>query len=293
MSDGGVCIVAPPKSGPGGCTGAQREWIETVRRLAEDRSQKVTVFRTVMRTSQRRSESGRRIPLLDPWEADRLYKLVHRGHGAVFQAGSARVLLDPLHEISTVNSVALARLVRYKAFFRVFDGITPVSDLFQEFDSWMAGRHIDSHRDCRVLPLHMFSPGRDWDLTPAAGRDEFSRVHGKAGSLVDEKARPWKQPNGKHGQEALLIANHPLPQGYHWDVNATRTTSRLVSLVERWKFVPGSYANVSPDGHIRGGQSSGVSATREGAAPRPPEPKVEQPSKGRGRRRRRPDGKNR
>jgi len=287
-----VCIVAPPRSGTDGCSPLQLEWIDKIRRLAEDRSQKISVFRTVTRTSERRDESRRRIRVLDPWEADRLYKLIHRGHGAVFLAGGARVLVDPLEPVSSANSVALSRVIRYKAFFRTFDGSTPVSDLFQEFDAWLESEHVESHRDCRVLPMHMFSPSRDWDgLDPASGRDEFARVHGKAGSLVDEKDRPWKQPSAYHGQEALHVANHPLPQGYHWDVNAARTMSRLASLVERWKFAPGSYANVSPDGHVRGGQSSGVSASRDGMAPRPPEPKTEAKSKSRARRRRRPDGK--
>lgn len=287
--------MAPPERGAPGerCTPAQLDWIVAVRRLAEGRGHKVTIFRTVPRASRRRDESGRRYLLLEPWEADRLYKVIHRGHYAVFQAGKARVQLDPLKELSSASTIALARLVRYKSYFAQFDGSTAPSDLFEEFDAWAKKAHISTHRDCRVLPLHMFAPRRDWPgLTLSSGRDEFARVHGKPAQLADEDTRPWKQPNAMHGQEALLVANYSLPTGFHWDVNAARTVSRLASLIERWKFDQGAYANVSPDGHIRGGQRSGVSASREGTAPRPPEPEPTRASKA-PRLRRRPDGKRR
>lgn len=292
----GVCIVAPPDRGrPGSepweyCTPAQREWVGSVRRQAEERGYQVSVFRTVPRTSRRRDEANRRLLLVDPWEADRLYRLLHRSSVAVFQAGRARVLLDPLKEVSTANSIALARLVRYKSYFAQFDGSTPPANLFLEFDKWAGKTHVEGQRDCRVLPLHMFAPRRDWPgLTPMSGRREFEQVHGKPAHLSDEDSRAWKQPSALHGKESLVVANFALQAGFHWDVSAARTRSRIASLVERWKFEPGSYANVSPDGHIRGGQRSGVSASREGQAPRPAEPESVRPSKKA--QRRRPRGK--
>ncbi|MCI2956354.1 hypothetical protein MN032_01510 [Agromyces atrinae] len=296
MEDMGVCIVAPPTTGVQGegCTLRQQEWITTLRRLAEIDGHEVKVFRTVPRTSQRNDESGRRLFMLDPWEAERLYKLIHRGHFAVFQAGQARVQLDPLKPLSSVNTIALARLVRYKAYFAQFDGSTAPADWLAEFVAWANETHVDTHRDCRVLPLHMFAPHRDWpDLAPPTGRDEFALAHGGPSHLSDEESRAWKQPNAMHGQEALLVANHVLPSGFHWDVNAAATPSRLASLIERWKFDKGAYANVSPDGHIRGGQGSGVSASREGTAARPPEPEPARASKPATRTRRRRSGRGR
>lgn len=290
MGDTGICIVAPPAAAE---TKAQSMWIQELRVEASKRGHKTTIFRTVQRASERRDEPGRKLPILEPWEADRLYTLIHRGHYAVFQAGGARVRLDPIGELSSVTTVALARVVRYKAYFAQFDGSTAPDALLQEFDNWLGTVHIESYRDCRVLPLHMFAPQRDWSgLTPLAGREEFERAHGKPTKLIDQCARPWRQPNAMHGQEVLIVANYALPKGFHWDVSAANNPSRLTSLVERWSFRPGAYANVSPDGHVRGGQSSGVSARREGVAPRPPVPEPA-PTGGKKsqRRRRRPDGK--
>jgi hypothetical protein len=275
MAESGVCIVAPPVQGPAGvvCTTAQTAWIEKVRALAKSYGHSVTIFRTVARLSERKDESGRRLFLLDPWEADRLYKLIHRGCYAVFQAGQARVLPDPLSDISSATSISLERLIRYKSCFAQFDGATEPSELFVRFDAWAAAMPVSTHRDCRVLPLHMFSPSHDWlDLMQANGQHDFERMHGKPTQLADECARHWKQPSAVHGNDSLFVANHPLPTGFHWDVTAARTVSRLTSLIERWKFPPSAYANVSPDGHVRGGQSSAISARREGSAPRPPDP---------------------
>ncbi|HEY0119965.1 MAG TPA: hypothetical protein VGC04_14415, partial [Cellulomonas sp.] len=156
------------------------------------------------------------------------------------------------------------------------DGSTLPAELYLEFDEWLKETHVESHRDARVLPLHMFAPRRDWpDLASPGGLDAFERAHGGPSRLSDEASRLWKQPNGLHGNDVLVVANHELPMGYHWDVGAAQTVSHLSSLVERWKFERGSYANVSPDGYVRGGQSSAESARRDGVAPRPPAPTLE------------------
>ena len=292
MGDTGICIVAPPARGE---TEAQSTWIQDLRSGADEHGWKVTIFRTVQRASERRNESGRKLSILEPWEASRLYKLIHREHAAVFQVGSARIRLDPVGELSSETTVALARVVRYKAYFSQFDGSTAPETRLQEFTEWLGAVHIEAHRDCRVLPLHIFAPQRDWPgLDPIEGREEFERTHGKPTKLIDHGSRPWKQPNAMHGQESLIVANFALPQGFHWDVAAAANPSRLNSLTERWSFPPGSYATVSPDGHVRGGQSSGVSARRVDVAPRPPlpesKPAVDKKSQ---RKRKRPDGKRR
>lgn len=268
MKPRGICIVAPPEATE---TQAQSAWINALRVEARRREQEVKMFRTVQRVSERRDEPKRKLSILEPWEADRLYKLIHRGNYAVFQAGGARVRLDPVGELSSATTVALATVVRYKVYFAQFDGSTAPKAYFQQFDDWMDTVHIDTPRDFRVLPLHMFAPQRDWSgLTPLEDREVFERLHGKPTKLIDQDARSWRQPNALHGREELVVANYDLPKGFHWDVSAAANPSRLTSLIERWSFPPGSYANVSPDGHIRGGQSSGVSARREGTAPRPP-----------------------
>lgn len=285
----GLCIVAPPESGEvrDRISPEQRQWVSDLRLLAQEREQEVAIFRTVLRTSRQRGQTGRRFFVLDPWEADRLYRLVHRGYDAVFQTGQARVLLNPTKMLETSNSRPLAQVVNHKAFFVQFDGITSASDTFETFDDWSKRAHCDSRRDCRVLPLHMFAPSRDWGALEAKDdRDAFEKSHGRPLQLKDEKARHWKQTNAWHGNDTLTIAKFELPTGFHWDVQSPNHTSRMSSLTAAWRFDSGAYVNVSPDGHVRGGQSKGVSAVKEGEAPRPVLPETPKAKKSKPRRKR-------
>ncbi|WP_426181841.1 hypothetical protein [Microbacterium sp. TWP3-1-2b2] len=278
----GICIVCPPAGGnpTDRITPEQQRWVDDVRKSANDRDLEVKIFRTVVRRSNVKGQKERRFNLLDPWEADRLYRLVHRGFDAVFQAGSARVLLNPIKALETSNSVPLSQVVRHKSFFAQLDGITPAADTFAAFDAWSEVAHCDSHRDCRVLPLHMFSPRRDWEaLTTTAERKLFERAHGIPTRLVDEKARRWNQTTAWHGNDSLAVAKYGLPTGFHWDVTGVHNTSRLSSLTSTWQFKGEAYLNVSPDGFIRAGQSKGITAMMEGEAPRPAPSAPNKPSK--------------
>lgn len=267
----GICIVAPPD---GAITSQQRGWLEAIRKLAVDRGLEVDIFRTIPRVSRQKGEIGRKFSILDPWEADRLYRSLHLGRNAVFQTGKAQVLLNPTGAYESSNVVSFARLVRHKVFFVQFDGLTPPTDVLAEYDSWSLESHCDSHRDCRVLPLHMFSPRSNLDLSSEKGRKEFELVHGSPSRLKDEKSRSWNQTPAWHGTDSLTVAGCALPTGFHWDVEAARNVSRMNSLTAVWRFDRGAYVNVSPNGHIRGGQSKGVSAVKVDEAPRPapPEP---------------------
>lgn len=277
----GICIVAPPdgeevdgSTAHGTITPQQRTWLEAVRKLAVGRGLAVDIFRTVPRVSRQKGEEGRRFSVVEPWEADRLYRLLHLGHDAVFQTGKAQVLLNPTGAYESSNVISLARLVRHKVFFAQFDGHTPPPDVLNEYDIWRSEPHCDSHRDSRVLPLHMFSPRGDLDLRSEEGRKAFELVHGSPAQLKDEKSRPWNQTSAWHGTDDLTIAGFTLPTGFHWDVEAARNVSHMSSLTALWRFDKGAYVNVSPNGHIRGGQSKGVTAVKVGEAPRPAPPEA-------------------
>lgn len=269
----GVCIVAPSEKGEQGdvITTDQRQWVTDLRALAQERKADVKIFRTVFRTSNQKGEKGRRFSVLDPWEAERLYRLTHRGYSAVFQTGSARILKDPTKLLESSNTMTLKNLMQHKVFFSQFDGFTAAADSFDVYDEWTANVRCENHRDCRALPLHMFAPNRDWGtLAERSSRNGFEQVHGKPLHLKDERSRPWKQATARHGNDTLTVANYELPTGFHWDVEASQNRSRMSSLTDAWRFDSGAYLNISPDGHARGGQSSGVSAVKEGQAPRPP-----------------------
>lgn len=278
----GICIVAPPADGEANrrVTSAQTAWVDALRRASEARGETATVFRTVFRRSDVRGQPNRSFYVLDPWEAHRLYKAVHQGSDAVFQAGQARVLLDPTKPLESSNSVALMRIVQHKAFFAQFDGATEPDTTFAHLDTWREVNHCESHRDSRVLPLHMFSPSTDWGaLETADDRRRFEDVHGGPTHLVDEDSRSWNQTTAWHGNDTLRVGGFALPTGFHWDVTAAKNLSRLASLTATWRFEGRAYLNVSPDGHVRAGQSKGITAVCEGEAPRPAPPAVTKPSK--------------
>ncbi|PYY34459.1 hypothetical protein [Curtobacterium sp. MCPF17_046] len=238
------------------------------------------IFRTVFRRSAVRNDSGRSFHVLDPWEADRFYRDIHRGYDAVFQAGQARISLQPTKPLESSHLIPVSRLVRPKAFFVQFDGFTPPADSFEDFDSWAAAVDCGTHRDCRVLPHHMFSPSTDWQaLETEDQRQAFEAAHGGPTHLHDEKSRPWNQTNAWHGNDTLEVARFDLPTGFHWDVVSARNTSRMSSLTSAWRFDGKAYLNISPDGFIRAGQSKGATATKEDEAPRPAPPEPATPSK--------------
>lgn len=268
----GICIIAPPRGGAAEhrISPAQAAWVEVIRARAGERGERVEIFRTVFRQATVRGQQGRSFCLLDPWEADRLYRQIHRGYDAVFQAGQARVLLNPARQLESSNVIAVSRLVRPKAFFVQFDGFTPATESFESFDAWVAAADCTTHRDCRVLPLHMFSPDKDWEaLDTPPQRHVFESAHGSPTHLHDDKSRPWSQTTAWHGNDNLAVVRHDLPTGFHWDVGSARNTSRLSSLTSTWRFEGRAYLNVSPDGFIRAGQSKGITAVKEDEAPRP------------------------
>jgi hypothetical protein len=100
------------------------------------------------------------------------------------------------------------------------------------------------------LPFHIFS-GDHYQLSTAAGRDEFERRHGNASSRRDNRGLNWEIPGrAMHGRDALCVAGCWLRPGFHWDVS---TPGRLLDVrtpLEVWRIE--RYVNVYPDGYVRG-----------------------------------------
>jgi hypothetical protein len=174
------------------------------------------------------------------------------------------VMLNAMDGPSTERSTSLRNLLRYKAF------VTPlgagssslqIDDELQLFGRWSGECNCNGERDPRALPLHTFSPDREWsDLHLDAGKHSFARVHGSSGSWVDTVGRPWNKARYPHGRGESWVAGAVLDGGAHWDVQAARSTTSICNLHQVWRVPRGSYVNVYPDGHIRKGQSAVVSA---------------------------------
>lgn len=268
----GICLLAPPEGGdqPNTITTQQQEWISELQSLAAQSGLQVEIYRTVLRRSSKPGEEKRILYVLDPWEADRLYKSIHRGFDAVFQAGSAYAIRNINREIGSNNLINIKRLVSHKVFFSAFDGVPNAADSYAEWVVWLQSMHCKSHRDPRVIPTHMFSPESDWNtLSSDEEQDRFKKMHGGPTKLMDSKERHWQQTHAWHGNDSLTVGRFALPEGFHWDVKAARTTTRIHSLTSIWRFDENSYLNISPDGYIRSGQSLGTTAVMEDQAPRP------------------------
>jgi hypothetical protein len=202
-------------------------------------------------------EQGRHYDLMEPWDAHELYQVAHKNRVGVFLMGSARVLLDPTARLSKRNSVALDGFVRYKAFFGRLNTRDNPQPEMHSFKVWMSSPSCSGERDARCLPLHVFSPNRDWlNLHDTAVIQSFDGSHGPAALRTDHSGHTWVPAKALHGHDVLLVAGTELRAGFHWDVEASRTAARLTTSIEVWKFARTAYCNVYPNATVRNGQSA-------------------------------------
>ena len=61
----------------------------------------------------------------------------------------------------------------------------------------------------RCLPLHTFSPFRDWPKL-ATNQDDFERLHGKSGARLDERRRRWEKDKSAHGNDIDVVAGYSM-----------------------------------------------------------------------------------
>lgn len=263
-------LVAPPRAD----TSAEQDGARLVlQRWAEHQGWQCATRRTVSYRVNHGANTGRRLQVMEPRDSGDLYRLMHRNPTAVIQIGQPTVSLDPSNSPSERNSISLERFVRYKAFFRMLGREGPrinVAYFLSGFQDWRQCRACEGERDARCIPLHVFSPSREWkNLHDVKGVKAFESCHGEASRRVDDKDRDWKPPNALHGQEVAIIAGARLRSGFHWDVVSSRGDGRLCTSTEIWRFSRGSYCNVYPDAAVRRGQHQGGRARRVYEARRP------------------------
>lgn len=264
-------LVVPPRDAT---STEQDEARLTLERWAKLERWRPVTRRTMPYSLNRGKNTGRRLQVMEPRDARDLYKLSHRNPTAVVQIGQPIVRLDPSALPSERNSISLERFVRYKTFFRMLGregggaGID-VDRFLSGFHDWRQHCTCDGERDARCIPLHVFSPSREWKmLHNPSGVKEFESCHGRASSRVDEEKRGWSP--GWHGREVIHVAGAALQSGFHWDVESIDGASSLCTSTEVWRFSRREYyCNVYPDATVRKGQRRGLRAKLIYEAPRP------------------------
>ncbi len=204
------------------------------------------------------SQRGRKLSVLSRGDAANLYFGLHHVHSAVVVLTPAVVRTDPARQkVRDDRVVGIDDFCRYKAWLtrRGDDGRLP-ADWANQFEAWCATPGVEDHRDARCFPFFSFSAGVEakW-LDSEAGRAAFDRRHGRHPNRRDERKRGWQAANSgsRHGRDPVAVAGRVLVLGFHWDVQPTYGDTRLPAPNQVWRIRQRGYANVYPDGYVRGG----------------------------------------
>ncbi|MFK4790855.1 hypothetical protein [Microbacterium sp. ZW T5_56] len=257
MTTARVFIVAPPLARDE--RSARFEvWRKAAQKLAEEADMAVTTYRL----SEVNVRNEGNFLVMNGIDASKMYQMVHRVNCAVIQIGTdARVPFHPRDSCQKRNTMELEQFVRYKAVFAKVNGRVGPVDAIGAVSAQLTSLECDGERDPRCLPMHVFDPSHDHVACPLTDAVKVRARYQGPKIRTDGKSREWGPPKGiPHGSHELRVRGRVLRAGYHWDVKSAQNTSDLMTTLEIWSMPPGSYLNVSPDAHVRSGQSSAVSA---------------------------------
>jgi len=208
-------------------------------------------------TRPHRDWKRKAIHVLAPADAERLYRVLHHGPVIVTALTAVFVLRDPSATVvREKDTLRLEDFVEHKSAFLLVNGRTDISALGSRFSAWCSAPRCTGPDDPRVLPLHTFDAnGSCPELGSDSGRKAFASRYGTSRLRADERGRKWARATALHGREALTVAGHQLVHGYHWDVGYPRGSGTLLCANAIWRLPRRSYANVYPDGGVRGGNT--------------------------------------
>lgn len=204
---------------------------------------------------------------LTPKDATDIYQDLHLNRCLVVATHACYIKADPSHDpVSLRELISLGDFVAYKAAFVLARGSSAALSAVGDFGQWPPADGCNGQHDARVLPLHSFDPSICWlHLDAAEQRSRFDQHYRrKAGSRSDVGGRTWQTPNGLHGaagvdREALTVAGHTLPLGYHWDVERGRGKATMTTESEVWHLgYERAYLNIYPNGYVRGERNRGA-----------------------------------
>jgi len=232
----------------------------TLGQKAADLGVKLITRRSRSRRMSVEGNRARPINILEPVDANELYRDLSINKCYVLSRGSVFVLHDPRRDPPTKRDcLPLQNFVHHRAVYRTLqDGV----DIGAELRTMMTEAPSDctSYRDPRILPLHVFDKKADGSrLNTEDGRSAFHRKYARSGGWQSEATGTWTpaHPGARHGTgpsgEALRIWNFTLPIGYHWDTHAGRQRRTIAATASVWKVEQRGYVNIYPDSHIRSG----------------------------------------
>ena len=234
----------------------------TLKREAAELGVELITRRTRSRRMSAEGAGARRINILEPADANELYRDLSLRKCYVLSRGSVFVLYDPRRDPPAKRDCfPLQRFVEHKAVYRTFeDGVDAAAELRRMMATGMPSDCVSYH-DPRVLPLHVFDRKADGSkLDTEDGRSAFHWTYAIRGSWLSAVTGTWRPAaaGARHGLagpsgEALRVWDFMLPMGYHWDANAGRQRRTIVATACVWRVEQRGYVNIYPDSHIRSG----------------------------------------
>lgn len=204
--------------------------------------------------------------VLEPIDAHAIYLEAHRNFVAVVQIAAVGVLKNPENRATPRNTMTLEKFVRYKACFIVASPEHSTDDIVRVAEDWIEVVRCAGDSDPRCLPLHVFSPDRDW-VGLESSTVAFDDHHGIGNRRTDSVGRRWPKDLSHHGLQVDVVAGHSMQQGFHWDAQALRNESFVYNAQEVWEIREDGHLNIYPDSHMRRGKNSRIKYR----APRPSE----------------------
>jgi len=201
------------------------------------------------------------VQFLDPEDAHKLYRMLHRR--AVLVLSFTRVLVrrDPSREPAIRKAALdLGVFVQHKARYELIRDPRALEAALVCFETGRTVTSCAGEDDPRCLPLHVFAVDRVWStLNTQGGRDAFDGLHGTSRSRLDSEKKRWSRAERRayHGREHLTVAGRELPPGMHWDVSSERGRKRMTTANAVWELPSGlrGYVNVYPDSYVRPGSA--------------------------------------
>ncbi len=234
----------------------------TLGRQAAELGVDLITRRTKSRRLSAEGNGARRINILEPVDANELYRDLTINKCYVLSRGSVFVLHDPRRDPPEKRDcMPLQRFVDHRAVYRTLqDGVDTAAELRTMIAAGVPS-DCTSYNDPRVLPLHVFDRKADGErLNTEDGRSAFRNMYARGGCWQSAATGTWRPASagGRHGLagptgDPLWIWDYELPMGYHWDTNAGQQRRTVVATASVWRVEPRGYVNIYPDSYIRAG----------------------------------------
>lgn len=280
-------VTIPPGLGPGdvpsGFTWPRSLWLvlpaqasstqsRSAGRLRARLGEKPDLHVSEVRVRNIKGLDGTIFPLVPTKDVAGIYRRAHRARTAIIALCGAKVLLDISERPTNKGCMTLEKFIRYKCYYKLVSRPEEVDQALTVALDWMNEIDCEGRRDPRCFPVSIFEAKRDYALQTGHDRQQFVDDHRKSrrsGDLTDTRGRFW-EVGKEHTRDLLQVAGQTLPIGFHWDVQASTSSSTIATGWETWHLPGRGYTNIHPDALVRGGNATKTHpTTADERAPRP------------------------